>query len=96
MSDGKKDRKTCRICKKTCQIPPEPTAINIPVETAGGNRFQVPGVYPLCLRCRQQVAHAERAARDGPRAPPVCFGGFGVNPLSECEGCSYREVCERK
>jgi hypothetical protein len=70
--------------------------INIPVETAGGELLQVPGVYPLCLRCRRQVAHAERAARDGPREPPVCFGGFGVNPVSECEGCSYQKECEQK
>jgi len=96
MNDSKKDGKKCRLCGKESQIPPEPTAISIQVETVAGEGLKVPGVYPLCLRCRKQVAHAERAARDGPREPPICFGGFGVNPVSECEGCSYQKECEQK
>ena len=64
MNDSKKDSK-CRLCGKECQISPEPTAIGIQVETVDGERLQVPGVYPLCLRCRQQVAHAEKGLDAG-------------------------------
>lgn len=51
----------CRICGVQGALPPEPVAVVIPVEDHRGEKLDTPGVYLLCLKCRQAVATAERA-----------------------------------
>lgn len=67
MNDRLKERK-CRLCGEVPQIAPLPTAITVSIETVDGEVIPPPHVVPLCLRCRQQVAHAEQQARNNPGA----------------------------
>jgi hypothetical protein len=56
----------CELCGKgDFSLPdePRPTAIIVPSKDWKGNILEFPGVYPICPKCRQQVAVAERVYR---------------------------------
>lgn len=54
----------CRLCGQVMAMRPEAVAVVIPVEDHTGKLLDVPGVYFLCLKCRQAIACAERAQRE--------------------------------
>lgn len=57
----------CRLCGYVPGLQLEAVAVMIPVEDRAGQPLAVPGVYFLCLKCRQAVAAAERAQREQSR-----------------------------
>lgn len=57
----------CAVCgrvEKWEPGAPVPTVVTVPVMGTDGVNLEVPGVYPLCTRCRRTVAFAERARND--------------------------------
>jgi hypothetical protein len=58
----------CQVCGK---LPPDGTrsaAVTVPVTDYRGRPLEVPGVYFLCLGCRQAVAYAEKAKKQASKA----------------------------
>jgi len=52
--------RNCAVCGGVGILAPVPTAVTVPVMLASGENLEVPGVYPLCTRCRRTIAFAER------------------------------------